>query len=861
MQCDFDGDLLAFASSKDFPKLTAEVKEKNLPSNRYPDIVKKTKVPYQGTFEQIAVSAMENKIGIIANDIQKNVALQCEIDAMPQAEKADYLKKVLMHLGKVLVRHETGKLQIPDKILDQIYKITQVRARDENQIEQQLQSFKKLLKDCVAELGNELQVATDGPKSALRPDDSIIQYCQAITAYKKEVEWLNDKKNSEAFTDRGMKTNGYSPIDLMIKQTNQIFEQCKLIARPIEQFRNFYPELEFTSSQKEYAQEIKKKYNSIVKQRIELESRKKLEPGPYMVITSLLSGKKLEITNLINYDIAKDPTFWNHSELSIKILSREPTKKIPHPLFAQAKFQAPDGKEIDIPIGTISMKSMSEHDIKPGMSIKQGKVEFHFGISDGMIDALKQQTKEYLESVRNNTPEAEKLQLAAAIHDVSHTEEKYSGMRRAGVAFAFFPSEVINQLKQLQFTQMKVIGTQFNECADRNFKGEKVAIKFENAPHPREPCKTARWVTVEGKKLGTLDARSPHLLAGYEAIANITSSGSTSIIVTSLKNPDHKLQIDSVDKYAFAGRQWQSEKANITLNIRQTDLRKPPTVFALVGDEVLGVLNKQSVTFLQQRLASVGGQIQGFTFMGVVNNSPASYADIVIDPATVKYPDVQIEEQQVGQNLVQEQVVVASSKEKEEVKPTVTGANLRKRGGLSKADLSVGQLDLPIEASPFSLAKCVATVVFFDAPVERSHSSRTEQVMCNMLKRAVNRAVELGYDTVHFVDASPYKSQSPSSSVATIEELALAHSCINIELSAATSVKNAMQLLKQPNDIVIGIGSIETAPIIDFATDQGKAVVAYLPETGEFERRNLPQIETVQKTVSTDRKDLEQERA
>ncbi|NJL80988.1 MAG: hypothetical protein HC917_23350 [Richelia sp. SM2_1_7] len=71
MQCDFDGDLLAFAPSKEFPVLAAEVKEKNLPNNRYPDIVKKAKVPYQGSFAEIAVSAMENKIGIIANEIQK----------------------------------------------------------------------------------------------------------------------------------------------------------------------------------------------------------------------------------------------------------------------------------------------------------------------------------------------------------------------------------------------------------------------------------------------------------------------------------------------------------------------------------------------------------------------------------------------------------------------------------------------------------------------------------------------------------------------------------------------------------------------------------------------------------------------
>jgi hypothetical protein len=187
MQCDFDGDLLAFSSSKDFPHLAAEVKERNLPENRYPDIIKRDKVAYKGSFEEIAISAMENKIGIIANEIQKNMALQCEICAMPQAEKFNYLQKVSAHFSFLVKRYEQGKLEIPEKILQQIYPI--VSLRNNYQVEQKLQLVKKLFKNCVAELGNELQVAADGAKSALRPDDSIIQYCQAITGYK-EVEWF-----------------------------------------------------------------------------------------------------------------------------------------------------------------------------------------------------------------------------------------------------------------------------------------------------------------------------------------------------------------------------------------------------------------------------------------------------------------------------------------------------------------------------------------------------------------------------------------------------------------------------------------------------------------------------------------------
>ncbi|NJS16091.1 MAG: hypothetical protein HC787_02020 [Nostocaceae cyanobacterium CSU_2_110] len=142
--------------------------------------------------------------------------------------------------------------------------------------------------------------------------------------------------------------------------------------------------------------------------------------------------KQLEITNLIKFKAAKNSNFWKASELNIRICSREPTSKMPHPLFAQARFKTPSGKEVDIPIGTISMKSMREHNLKPGITIEKGQVEFFSGISDSVIDVLKQQTLEYVESIRDSTPENEKLQLAAAIHDISHTEENknYSGLKK-----------------------------------------------------------------------------------------------------------------------------------------------------------------------------------------------------------------------------------------------------------------------------------------------------------------------------------------------------------------------------------------------------------------------------------------------
>ncbi len=87
LQADYDGDFLVFEKAEKYPVLAAEVKEYNLEQNRYPDIVKRDKIPYQGTFPEIALSAADNKIGLIANQIQRAVALRWETYALPESNK------------------------------------------------------------------------------------------------------------------------------------------------------------------------------------------------------------------------------------------------------------------------------------------------------------------------------------------------------------------------------------------------------------------------------------------------------------------------------------------------------------------------------------------------------------------------------------------------------------------------------------------------------------------------------------------------------------------------------------------------------------------------------------------------------
>ncbi|MBW4504927.1 MAG: hypothetical protein KME64_00175 [Scytonematopsis contorta HA4267-MV1] len=225
---------------------------------------------------------------------------------------------------------------------------------------------------------------------------------------------------------------------------------------------------------------------------------------------------------------------------------------------------------------------------------------------------------------------------------------------------------------------------------------------------------------------------------------------------------------------------------------------------ARIGNQTLGVVNQKSVKFLQEQLADSGRTIQGLTIAGKVNNAPATYVDIFIDPSTVKYPDIQASEQQVEQD--------------------------------SK----------------------ITTVVFFEARVEPAFGAKTQQAMFNMIGRAVERAVERGYDTVRFVDVSQSLLKQSSPALLAIEQLAAQRRDIKIELSVAPSVESAIQLLTQPDDIVIGQRTPQTLGIIEYAAKQGKAIAAYIPETGVFDKRNLPSRGTVpQKMLETYSQDRE----
>ncbi len=189
LQADFDGDRLAFERAERYPNLTAEIKESLLPENRYPDVVKRDKVLYKGSFEEIAVSAAGNDIGRIANQIMAAVTLRWETLLIPDEQKEGYVQKVAQYYRGLLAKDAENSFNIPAKYRKDITAIANLpQSPSPQKIETTLQSMRNIQFKIVSDLSNELQVAVDGPKSALRPQQSVISVCRQIGGYNSPME-------------------------------------------------------------------------------------------------------------------------------------------------------------------------------------------------------------------------------------------------------------------------------------------------------------------------------------------------------------------------------------------------------------------------------------------------------------------------------------------------------------------------------------------------------------------------------------------------------------------------------------------------------------------------------------------------
>ena len=679
---DCDGDRMAIALASEFPHTTAEIKEKQLGHKRYAEIVKPDKKAYTGSFEQIALDAMENKVGLVANLCMKSIALENECVSIPSADAWSLMKDISCAAAKMLLAesNQYKPVQYPDNIRKQIKSIAQfcvennkininigeTQTLDEyNEIRDKknlpllssedvnkfLEKCKQFYHDLVSVLGGQLQIEVDRGKSANRSDPAIINACSAIIKSFDVAPWVEERKVDDVYTTRAIKLNGHGAIDIMAAKTNEAFTENALEARSTQQFQDLFKQATFTQSQREEAIQIKKHYDTLINRAIEISREVEQAPGPRIIATSP-KGNQVEILGLTEF---KHPNAFNNRKLDLLIVENND----PSSLGARNKWIAlapvfeADGKpELKLDkkqkykrLGYISQESAKNYPEITKQEFKELTAEIVPGVTQSQVRAAFKQVREFADTTAQSIPDSHKEALAAAMWQVStaNKEDTERGFRKTSAVFAIFGAELVKRLHSLQFTDFAVVGTHkpCNEHLGRSWVGEKVECSIEKAPDPANPEMSKRWLVVEGKKLGVFRSESAQLPIGTTFEAEITSLKSASVIITSTQG--NQLKVGQLKKYAFADLEWKGEQGTITINHSQNSNAAKP--IALVDGKPLGVIDSESFATLSEKLRSHGRQVQGFQFKATLSSAPATVANIKVNASSIKYPEIWTSEQ------------------------------------------------------------------------------------------------------------------------------------------------------------------------------------------------------------------------
>jgi hypothetical protein len=547
LQADFDGDKLAFALAKNYPVLTQEIKQALLPENRYAEVNKQDKQKYVGTFEQIAIASAKNQIGTIANLIQKAVALRWETVLMPESQKIPYLNNVKNYYAKLLQRdaNPVDFFSIPARYRSDVEKLVKYNSsQNADETIFTLKSLSNIQKLIVDDLSNELQIAVDGPKSAARPDETILATCKAISSYRS-VDWLTDKKNPDVFLNRIMLSNNWSPIDFTISVANRYWSAFSLQSRPSHQFRSFFgsPDPTFTTE----AIAIKDKYTSYTSRALEIRTalsrdnalrlphyRATTEDNKVIYITHLSQNAPLDATKLLE-----------------QLLQVEGNRV----------FASPPGKT-ELLIGNNSPAS----DRLKSKTLKVVSWEFSSGLNNLQAKDLLEQANALRQNLLMEIPENERSQLETALWHHTFAKNPHNLYKVGSVAISIFPDTVLKRLEALNFNEFKLVGLDkpSNALRDRHWvDGESVALEIKEMVDPNSHLYGQRVVFADGKCWGIFEQDSPQLPIGSLATATITLSKSNTAIATS--SLGNELIIEKLSQNDMKIKQWLGQEVSLTI--------------------------------------------------------------------------------------------------------------------------------------------------------------------------------------------------------------------------------------------------------------------------------------------------------
>jgi hypothetical protein len=632
---DYDGDCIGVARASLYPNLTAEAERRNLPQNAYSPTVKLKKQsfydPTDGTqplFEKIAIHMSDSiTVGIINNQVTALEALESEIEVLNTygtfEQKSNYLDQVSNHY-ETLFEQEHQK---DPKLIREEYKLYMQgfveiahSQRTPEIIQQAMDINRQMYRSMIEEGCYQNQIAVDLFKSAKKPEmDKIRENNRYLY---RDVNYIKDKKSRSVYLNTGITPKGYSPVELLISQTNKYFQESQLESRPIVQFKDLFKGVEFTPQQKFAAIAAKYEFDLKFNAAVRMSQRRETEKGPSAIVQTP-QGAKLEITNLTRYG---HPLIWKAQTLNIRLDEIKFTNsERPHKLLAVAQIDdevGSDGKPAYRNLGTVSQQSMTDHNLKAGMTMQGAKLlELKPELTRSQIKLFFALANDAAEAFYAKIPESEKLTSAAAAWNICASRQDELEVARkenanpqaiakkvSNFAFAAFPNEIISRLDKLQFTEPKLVtlNNEANQFLGRDWNPtEKHPIEIRASHHPvGHERHVSRLMFVqdsdgEYKEFAMLETRTAQLPIGTKAQASFVGvEPATAKATIGLPgNEPVEITIRELKNFSYAGLVFNAEPVNLEFGtVPVTD----KTVKIKLDGKTLGELDSDSVQQLKQ---------------------------------------------------------------------------------------------------------------------------------------------------------------------------------------------------------------------------------------------------------------------
>jgi hypothetical protein len=632
---DFDGDCIGVALANKYPNFTAEAEYRNQPENAYAPTVKLKKQSFyredgtQPPFEEIAIHMSDGiSVGIINNQVTALEALESEIEILKTygtiEQKSEYLDQVSSHYQGLFEQEYYEK---PKQIRAEYKPYMQefVALADEERspeiIQQAMDMNRLMYRSMISEGCYQNQIAVDLFKSAKKPEMALIK--ENSRYLYRDVNYIKDKKSRSSYLNTGITPKGYSPVELLISQTNKYFQQSQLESRPIVQFQDLFKGIEFTPQQRFTAVAAKHEFDKKFNAAVAMELHRETEPGPSAIIQTQ-QGAQLEITNLTRYG---HPLPGSAQTINLKLEAidqKYQTKERPHKLLALAQIDneiGDDGKPTYRKLGTVSQQSVSDHNLKPGMSTDNTKLlELKPELSRVQTKLMFQQAYQTAEAFRANIPERLRLSASAAAWNISASRQDELEVARkendsqaiakkvSNFAFAAFPNEIVSRLDELQFTHIKLVtlSNEANQFLGRDWKkDEKHPIEIRASHHPPgHERHVSRLVFVqdtdgEYKEFAMLETRTGQLPIGTKALSCMVG-GETYTANATIQLPGHQpveITLRELSKFNNAGQTFNS--LPVTLEIGTVPV-PDQTVKITIDGKTLGHLDSDSIQQLKE---------------------------------------------------------------------------------------------------------------------------------------------------------------------------------------------------------------------------------------------------------------------